>query len=70
MEIDKLIARREAHADAALAAIKAADERVTMATRSSHKRPRSPKPVGLLKASDPEEKTKKYAIWPSGAKRR
>ena len=92
MEIDKLIARREAHADAALAAIKAADalqqqqqqlqqqppdqvkatkvERATSATKSSHKRPRSPMPVGLLKASDPEEKKKQLAIWPPGAKRR
>ena len=96
-DLDAQIIRREAHADAALAALKAADEqreqqqqqqqqhekvrdkkdvghsqvpRVTSATRPSCKRPRSPKPAGLLKASDPEEKKKQLAIWPSGAKRR
>ena len=93
-DLDAQIIRREAHADAALAALKAADEqreqqqqqhgkvrdkkavghsqvpRVTSATRPSYKRPRSPKPAGLLKASDPEEKKKQLAIWPSGAKRR
>ena len=92
-DLDAQVARREAHADAALAALKAADQqheqheqqqqqrdqkhdkkavgpsqapRVTSATRSSH-RSRSPLAPGLVR---PEEKTKKLAIWPTGAKKR
>ena len=74
LELDRAIAKAEAQADVALSALHSQDAQPASgsrtASRSSHQRSRSPKPVGLVKASDPEEKTQKLAIWPPGAKRR
>ena len=69
LELDRGIAKAEAQADVALSALHSQDASSSRtASRSSHPRSRSPKPVGLVKASDPEEKTKKLAIWPPGAR--